>query len=542
VVAGLAALAWLVLVDSEPSRVTLRVTSRDVANGVPVTTDASLDPKRIGIVVIDPWNAHWDPVAQTRVDALVPLLNLALEDARAWGMTVFVAAADIPLASIVVEPGPARARPEVSVAMAPPAYPGNGFWWPERPEIPYFNAHPDQSQVPPDVERERLPRWTNVHPGLRVTSTDIVVDFERWQPDDSQEAWDLPSTRHVIVEARERGLTHLVFVGVHTNWSVLTKNVGMTNLERAGFTVLVARDLVDAFTGNGTDWEADPPREDPSVTPDWGNRLSVEFIEGWFASVDSADWARSDSTRYAATVLAEDGLLAYWRMESAQPDVGTYLDQMRLESAWQEPVANPVCDGAIGRSVCLTGAAGLVIGPALREELPPASPLRSIASSDATIEVWVRPDTEAATGWVVAHDDGESLDFALGLVEGQLVLEALNGAVQVRGAERLAGGEWRHVAAVLDHGGQTVRLYLDGDEDASAPLRTPPAPVEVASAWVVGGRGPVVVANGDAGEDRSGRLLQAGTGGLVGAVDELAVYAGVLHEDRLREHSKRGAR
>jgi len=527
---------------SGPSRVTLQVTSRDATTGEATTTPATLDPARIGIVVIDPWNAHWDPVAQARVDALVPLLNAALDDARAWGMTVFVAAADIPLAAIAVEPGPTLSRPEVSIAVAPPAFPGNGFWWPERPDIPYFNAHPDQSQVPPDVERGRLPRWTNVHPGLRIASTDIVIDWERWQPDDTEEAWNLPSTRRVIIEARDRGLTHLVFVGVHTNWSVLTKNVGMTNLERAGFTVLVARDLVDAFTGNGVNWEAEPPREDPSVTPDWGNRASIEFIERWFGSVDSADWARADTTRYAATIRNEPGLLAYWRMESTQDEVGVYLDQMRLESGWQDPIVNPACDGIVGRSVCLTGGGGLVIGPAFREELPPASPLRAFASSDATIEVWVRPDSEGATGWVVAHDDGGSLDFALGLDEGQLLFEALDGAVQLRGETRLAGGEWHHLAAVVDHAGGVARLYVDGKEDAATALATIPTAVEVASPWTVGGRGPVVVANGGPGEDRSGRLLQSGTGGLVGAVDELAVYAGVLHEDRLRDHAKRGTR
>ncbi|MGE3961924.1 MAG: LamG domain-containing protein [Dehalococcoidia bacterium] len=533
----LAAVAAALALSCGSDDVTLEA-QRRTADGTVVVNTLTVPPEEIGIVIIDVWNAHWDPVAQARVDALVPVLNLALDDARAHGMTVFMAFADVPVERIRAgEPSAAESGSDVAGLTITQGFPGNGFWWPEAPHTPYFGADPQQNQVPPGIDRAApfgVLAWDDAHPNLRIDDEDVVIDFELWTDDLSEAGWLHPSTQHLIREAKDRGITHLIFVGVHTNWSVLHKNLGMTNMKRAGFTVLLARDLGDAFTGNGRDWERGI--DDPSLTPDSGNRLVNDFLERWFdGTVTSWQWARTDETRYAATIGRTPGVIAHWRFEGAGERMPAYLDDLRLEAAWQDPASARVCPGVSGTAVCFDGQGALVLAPHFRETLPPDSPLASLSAVDASLEVWVRADGD---GTIVAHRDAARLDFELGVTEGRLQLTARDGAVIVRSPEGLAAGEWHHVVAVFAASTGQVRLYVDGDLAAEDVLAGEAS--SVPGAWAVGAAGPVQIADGDPGESADGRIISTGSGAFTGAVDELAVYLTALDEATIRQHAEQG--
>jgi hypothetical protein len=68
------------------------------ANGKPTVSTATLDPRKIGIIVVDMWNYHWCRTCLARAGALVPRMNAAFERARTLGMQVVFLPTDVILA------------------------------------------------------------------------------------------------------------------------------------------------------------------------------------------------------------------------------------------------------------------------------------------------------------------------------------------------------------------------------------------------------------------------------------------------------------
>ena len=62
----------------------LALQRRDPKTGKVVVTKATLDPSKIGVVVVDLWNFHWCKTAAERVGALVPRMNRTLEAVGAF--------------------------------------------------------------------------------------------------------------------------------------------------------------------------------------------------------------------------------------------------------------------------------------------------------------------------------------------------------------------------------------------------------------------------------------------------------------------------
>ena len=75
--------------NESPAKLTFSLQSRD-EDGKPRVREESIDPRSIGIVVVDPWNFHWCKTATMRVDALIPRINRSLEACRSLGMTVML--------------------------------------------------------------------------------------------------------------------------------------------------------------------------------------------------------------------------------------------------------------------------------------------------------------------------------------------------------------------------------------------------------------------------------------------------------------------
>lgn len=214
----LASFALLHAADA-PANLTLTLQSRDSAGNI-TTRDETIVPSRVGIVVVDPWNFHWCKTATMRVDALIPRMNKALDAGRALGMTVMLCPSD------VVD---------------------NYAGWPQREFVLAMPKHP----VPPlqKIDCPEPPNgggcacgsercvvnygWDGMHPDLKIGPHDLM-------PDTLQDVWTI---------CRDRNLTHLIYMGVHTQVCLLGKPMGLRNLKSAGMQCILARDITDAHPG-----------------------------------------------------------------------------------------------------------------------------------------------------------------------------------------------------------------------------------------------------------------------------------------------------
>src|SRR5438105_9245663 len=64
---------------------------RTRVNKQPVERREKIDPKRVGVGVIDVWDYHWCVTCTQRVASMVPRMNQAFEGARQLGMQIIFA-------------------------------------------------------------------------------------------------------------------------------------------------------------------------------------------------------------------------------------------------------------------------------------------------------------------------------------------------------------------------------------------------------------------------------------------------------------------
>ncbi len=214
----LACLAFVAAFAPFSSRaLTLELQRRNPSTGETILQTESVDPKQVAIIVVDTWNYHWCKTSTERVSALVPRMNKSLEQARALGMTVFLCPTDVAdnyvgtamlERALAVEPIPMPQGPDL---ICPPAPDGGGCTCGrERCQVNYG--------------------WDGMHPDLSVGPDDLM-------PNDPERLYTI---------CKQRGITHIIFFGVHTQVCLLGKSVGLRAMTRAGFKCALARDLTDA--------------------------------------------------------------------------------------------------------------------------------------------------------------------------------------------------------------------------------------------------------------------------------------------------------
>ena len=147
-------------------------------------------------------------------------MNATLDGARGMGMTVMLCPSDV-VDNYVGRPQreaifshPKHEVPTLAEVVCPPPPDGGGCGCgKERCVVNYG--------------------WDGMNPGLRIDGRDLM-------PDTLQEVYSI---------CKERGLTHLIYMGVHTQVCVLHKSMGLKNLKAAGLDCILARDLTDAHPG-----------------------------------------------------------------------------------------------------------------------------------------------------------------------------------------------------------------------------------------------------------------------------------------------------
>lgn len=254
----LRALAIMALVPSActpASGLEFQFQRRDPATGEPRIEPGSLDPARTGVVVVDMWNWHWCKTATARVSAMVPRMSHVVDEARRLGMTVFWCPSDV--ADNYVGTVPYERAVSTPLVQIPEL---------GRLQCP---AAPDGGGCTCGAERcQGNYGWDGMHPDLRLDDADYM-------PNDFETLYSI---------CRQRGLTNLIYLGVHTQVCLLGKSIGLLNLTRAGFHCVLARDLTDAHA-----------RYDPSagVTPESFTAEVVAHFEKHLApTINFADELR----------------------------------------------------------------------------------------------------------------------------------------------------------------------------------------------------------------------------------------------------------
>jgi len=219
----------------------LTLQTRDPITGEIVLRTEHVDPKNVGVIAVDVWNFHWCKTATMRVDAIVPRMNKALDEARSLGMTVMLCPRDVDDNYVGY---PQRERvfvlpvipvPKVMEVTCPPVPDAGGCaCGNERCAVNYG--------------------WDGMHPALRIDEGD-------WMPDTQAEVYSI---------CQQRGLTHLIYVGFHTQVCLLGKPMGLRAMKSAGLKCMLARDMTDAHPGY------DPSRD---FTPDLNTEQVVEHFE-----------------------------------------------------------------------------------------------------------------------------------------------------------------------------------------------------------------------------------------------------------------------
>src|ERR1043166_1795412 len=223
------------------AEIELTLQTRDPSTGKIVLTSERVDPKRVGVIAVDVWNFHWCKTATMRVDAIVPRMNRALDAARALGMTVMLCPSD------VVDNYVGYPQREAVFAL---------------PKVPVPSVVNVTCPPVPDAGGCACGRegcavnygWDGMPPALRIGQADLMPDTQA----------------EVYAICAQHGLTHLIYVGFHTQVCLLGKPMGLKAMKSAGLRCVLARDMTDAHPGY------DPSR---NFTPDLNTEQVVEHFE-----------------------------------------------------------------------------------------------------------------------------------------------------------------------------------------------------------------------------------------------------------------------
>ena len=216
---------------------------------------ASWDPKKTALVVIDVWDKHWCEGANRRVGEMAPRFAAFVDALRDRGVFVVHAPSDT---MKTYEGTPARKLAQD--APAAPAPQGTTFKWNYLDPAAEGTLPIDDSDGGCDCQPQCKTHiaWKGQHPAIRIKPGDAVSDK-------GQEVYNL---------LRQRGVENVIVCGVHTNMCVLGRPFGIRQLKRLGFNVALVRDLTDTMYN---------PRMRPFVPHARGTDLVVEHVEKFWA-------------------------------------------------------------------------------------------------------------------------------------------------------------------------------------------------------------------------------------------------------------------
>lgn len=225
-----------------PGIIELRTQTRDPRTDQVRTRLEKLDARKIGVIIIDPWNYHWCMTWSEQAGGTVPRMNRALAGTRKLGMQVLWAPTDVAsMYAGVPQRERALAFPYVAVPNVRP------FHCPFTLQSGPCHCGPGHACLP-NYGHDAMPA------DIDLADADLIVS----------------GTQELFSICRKLGLTHLIYLGGAVNLCLTGKPEGLGSMHQAGLEGLVARDLVEAWTHYNPD---------KSYTSDVGNAQSVRDLE-----------------------------------------------------------------------------------------------------------------------------------------------------------------------------------------------------------------------------------------------------------------------
>ncbi len=220
---------------------------------VPVNATYEIDPAKTAIVVCDMWDDHWCQSASKRCAELAKTAEPVLKACRDKGMTIIHCPSDT---MAFYKDHPARTR----VAKVKKAEP------PKAKDLPNPPLPVDDSDGGCDDEKpaKQHRAWTRQH------ATITIDEKKDYITDNGTEVYSI---------MKEKGITTLFVMGVHTNMCVLNRSFAIKQMVKWDVQTFLVRDITDAMYN---------PKMKPFVTHDKGTQLIIEHIEThWCPTVES---------------------------------------------------------------------------------------------------------------------------------------------------------------------------------------------------------------------------------------------------------------
>ncbi len=228
----------------------LELRTRDSQTSQILVNHEKLDPHKVAIIIIDPWNYHWCMTACQRVSAMAPRWNRALQCARELGIQVLWA----PTEAASQYAGTLQRERAAAVSLVPV------------PQVRKFScgftAGVGGCMCGPGIGCES-------NYGLDGICSDLVIDPADLIVSGTQETYSI---------CQQKGITHIIYLGLHTNMCLFNRPEALQAMYSAGMDCMLARDLNDAFT-----------HYDPRVpfTPDDGTaQTDADLERGGIATIN----------------------------------------------------------------------------------------------------------------------------------------------------------------------------------------------------------------------------------------------------------------
>lgn len=226
-------------------------------------------PSQTAIIICDMWDKHWCSGATKRVIEMAPQINEVINTGRQKGMLIVHAPSDC-MKYYANTPGRKLAmkyRKKASKKLEE----GGGLATEEGAEWPIDQSDEgceEAGDSPANV-------WTKQIDAIEIKEGDAISD----------------SGEEITGLFAAKGIKNVILTGVHTNMCVIGRTFGLRNMVRAGYNVVLLRDLTDVMYNS---------KMRPFVSHFTGTSLMIEYIEKYVCpSIVSTDFTGRKQFRFS---------------------------------------------------------------------------------------------------------------------------------------------------------------------------------------------------------------------------------------------------